>query len=265
MMIQSILRAEAAGAEGDYRLAPDVLFLRIQDGSARLLDPGGNFYALSQMAAQMLYEALHENTAAVAAHIATEYHADVSHVQSDLHAFLHGLEEKRLISHVRRSRRSFQSKHALSLLVLAPLLHAISVCPCSLQRKTWALLTLACVAVRLFGWPRTVASWHSYLVRTQSTQKNASGDMTAELEQSIKDIDEAIRSVAARHFLHVECKERALACWWLLCSADFAARLVLGVHLFPLGCHCWCEVGQLVLSDDEGRCEQFMPVHSYGG
>lgn len=267
-MIQSILRADTEVTEGDYRLAPDVLFLRIQDGSARLLDLGGNFYALSQMGAQMLYEALHGNTAAVAARIAREYHAEVSHVQDDLHAFLHDLEEKRLISHIQRSRRSLQSKRPLSLLVLVPLLRAISVCPGSLQRKAWALLTLALVAVRLFGWPHTVASWRRYLVWAQrcvSAQKYASSDVTTELEQSTKDIDEAVRSVAARHFLHVECKERALACWWLLCSAGFPAKLVLGVHLFPLGCHCWCEVGQLVLSDDEGRCGQFMPVHSYGG
>lgn len=264
-MIQSILRTEAGVTEGDYRLAPDVIFLRIQDGSARLLDLGGNFYALSQMGAQMLYGALHGDTAAVAVRIATEYHAEIFHVQSDLHAFLLDLEEKRLISHVRRSRRLFQSKRIFPLFVLVPLLRAIAACPCSLQRKTWALLTLAFVAVRLFGWPRTIASWHYCLARTQSMQEYASGNVTTELEQSAKDVDEAVRSIAARHFLHVECKERALTCWWLLCSAGFPAKLVLGVHLFPLGCHCWCEVGQLVLSDDEDRCVQFTPVHSYGG
>ncbi|HZO73630.1 MAG TPA: lasso peptide biosynthesis B2 protein [Ktedonobacteraceae bacterium] len=264
-MIQSILRADAGGAEGDYRLAPDVLFLRIQDGSARLLDLSGNFYALSQMGAQMLYEALHGNTAAVAARIATEYHAELSHVQSDLYAFLHDLEEKRLISHARCSRGLFQSKRIFPLIMLVPLLRAISAFPCSLQRKTWALLTLAFVAVRLFGWPRTVAGWRYCLARTQLTQEYASSNVTTELEQSTKDIDEVVRSIAARHFLHVECKERALACWWLLCSAGFPAKLVLGVHLFPLGCHCWCEVGRFVLSDDEGRCGQFTPVLSYGG
>ncbi len=263
-MIQSILHAETGVTEGDYRLAPDVVFLRVQDGSARLLDLGGNFYALSQTGAQMLYDTLHGDMAAVAAHIAAEYQAELSHVQSDLYAFLHDLEQKRLIFHTRRSRRALQSKRRLSLLVLEFLLRVISACPGSLERKAWALLTLAFVAIRLFGWPRAIASWHRYLVRAQSTQKHISGKVATGLEQSAKDIDEAVRSIAARHLLHVECKERALACWWLLCSAGLSARLVLGVHLFPLRCHCWCEVGELVFSDDRERCEQFTPILSYG-
>src|SRR5581483_12188079 len=128
----------------------------------------------------------------------------LSHVQSDLYAFLHDLEEKRLISHARCSRGLFQSKRIFPLIMLVPLLRAISVCPCSLQRKTWALLTLAFVAVRLFGWPRTVASWRYCFARMQSTQGYAFGNISTELEQSAKDVDEVVRSIAARHFLHVE-------------------------------------------------------------
>src|SRR5215831_9215666 len=112
--------------------------------------------------------------------------------------------------------------------------------------------------IGLFGWPKTIASWHYYL------QKYVPSSTVTESEQSAKDIDKVVRTVAARHLLHVECKERALSCWWLLYSAGFAAKLVLGVNLFPLECHCWCEVGQFVLSDDQDRCEQFTPVLSYG-
>src|SRR3989440_8356843 len=140
MMIQSILRAEADLTDSDYRLAPHVIFLRIQDGSARLLDLGGNFYAISQMGAQMLNESLTVGTATAADRIATEYSAELSHVQNDLHAFLHDLEEKRLISHNQRSQDAFQSKNILPLLVPVPLLRCISVCPASLEKKTWALL-----------------------------------------------------------------------------------------------------------------------------
>jgi hypothetical protein len=267
MIIQSILRAEADLTKSDYLLAPDVIFLRIQDGSARLLDLGGNFYTISQTGAQMLNETLKVGTATAAVRIATEYHAELSHVQNDLYAFLHDLEEKRLISHTQRSRGAFQSKNILPLFVLVPLLRCISVCPVSLERKTWALLTLAFVSIRLFGWPKTIASWRYYLEQTQGhapMQKHAPRSSTTELEQSAKDRDKVVRSVAARHLFHVECKERALSCWWLLYSAGFSAQLVLGVNLFPLECHCWCEVGQFVLSDDQDRCEQFTPILSYG-
>jgi hypothetical protein len=271
MMIQSILRAEADLTNSDYRLAPHVIFLRVQDGSARLLALGGNFYAISQIGAQMLYETLTMGVATAAARIATEYQAELSHVQNDLYAFLHDLEEKRLIFHTQRSQGAFQSKNILPLLVLMPLLHCISVFPTKLERKTWALLTLASVSIRVFGWPKTIESWgagkpNSYRAEAGQvpTQKHAPGNATTELEQSAKDIDEVVRTVTARHPLHVECKERALSCWWLLRSAGFSARLVLGVSLFPLECHCWCEVGQCVLSDDQDWCEQFTPIISYG-
>jgi Transglutaminase-like superfamily len=257
MMIQSVLHAQADSTNSDYRLAPQVIFLRLQDGSARLLDLGGNFYAISQTGAQMLYETLTMGTATVATRLATEYHAELSQVHNDLQAFLRDLEQKRIISHKKRSRGTFQKKNTFSLLILMLLLHCISVFPNRLERKAWALLTLASVSIRIFGWPKTIAGWHS------SLQKHVPSGTTTQLEQTVREIDEVVRSVAARHLLHVECKERALSCWWLLSSAGFSAQLVLGVNLFPLECHCWCETGPFVLSDDRDWCEQFTPVVSY--
>ena len=263
MMIHTIFRAEEDLTKSDYLLAPDVIFFRIQDGSARLLDLGRDFYSISQTGAQMLNETLRVGTVTAAVRIATEYHAELSHVQDDLHAFLHDLEEKRLIYRTERSR-GLSGHKGVPLLI--PLLRCISVCPFSLERKTWALLTLASVSICLFGWPKTIASWQDYLGGTQGhipTQKHAPGSATTELEQSMRDIDKVVRTVAAHHLFHIECKERALSCMWLLCSAGFSAKLVLGVNLFPLECHCWCEVGQFVLSDDQDRCEQFTPILSY--
>jgi len=257
MIIQSIFCVESGLTESDYLLSPNVIFLLIQDGSARLLDLGGNFYAISQTGAKMLSETLKVGTATAAARIATEYSAELSHIQEDLHAFLHNLEDKRLIFRNQQSRDAFQSKNILPLLVLMPLLRCISVCPASLEKKTWALLTLASVSIRVFGWPKTIASWHHYL------QKHAPNRAIRELEQSAQDIDKIVRAVAAHHPFHVECKERALSCWWLLYSVGIPAKLVLGVNLFPLQCHCWCEAGQIVFTDDQDRCEQFTPILSY--
>jgi hypothetical protein len=261
MMIQSIFRAEVDLDRSDYHLAPNVLFLRIQDGSARLLDLGGNFYAISQTGAQMLYETLVRGKKTAAVNIADEYGVELSSVQNDLHAFLHDLEKKRLIFHAQPCQRAFTSRNILPLLLLVPLLHCISLCPVSQKRKAWALLMLAHVAIWLFGWPKTVACWQSYVRRAWS-HIPVSCDV-ARLEQFAKAIDEVVRSVAARHLFHVECKERALSCWWLLCAAGLAAKLVVGLSLFPLESHCWCEVRQLVLSDDQDRCQQFTPILSY--
>ena len=134
-MIQSILRAEVGLAENDYLLSPNVILLLIQDGSARLLDLGGNFYAISQIGAEMLNQTLKVGTATAAVRIATEYHTELSQVQNDLHAFLHNLEEKRLISHTQQPQRAFLSKEILPSLVLIPWLRCISIWPTSLERR----------------------------------------------------------------------------------------------------------------------------------
>lgn len=258
MLIHSVLCAEAHVTTSNYRLAPQVIFLQIQDGSARLLDLGGNFYAISPMGARMLSETLKVGTRTAAERIATEYPTERSCVRRDLHAFLHDLEKKRLIYANKLFRKKTQSKYTLSLSILLPLLRYISIRPTSLEKKAWVLLMLAAVSLRLFGWPQTIASWQAYL------QKHASGSPTAPLEQSVKDIDHIVCTVAACHPFHVECKERALTCWWLLATAGFSASLVLGVTLFPLGCHCWCEAGQFVINNDQDRYEQFTPICSYG-
>jgi serine/threonine protein kinase len=156
---------------------------------------------------------------------------------------------------------AFQRKNILPFLVCTPLLRCISSCPISLEKKAWALLALAFVAIRLFGWPKTVASWqHSLDLQHPHAP---TGSATTELEQSAKNIDKVVRAVAACHPFHVDCKERALSCWWLLCSAGFSAQLVVGVKLFPLASHCWCEMGPFVLSDAQDRCQDFTPIISY--
>jgi hypothetical protein len=59
------------------------------------------------------------------------------------------------------------------------------------------------------------------------------------------------------------CKERALCCWALARAAGLAATLVVGLQLFPLAGHCWCEVGSWTLSDDRARCDLYTPVIRY--
>jgi len=257
MVIQAILRAEADPTKSEYLLAPDVILLLVQDGSARLLDLGGNFYAISQTGATMLHETLKAGITSAAVRIATEYDAELSHVQNDLHAFLYDLEEKQLIHHSQQTRHAFKRKAILPSLLLMPLLYCIYNWTAPMKRRTWALLTLAHISIRMFGWPSTIIVWQRYL------HKIAPSTAILELEQAARDVDEVVRTVAARHLLRIECKERGLSCWALFRSIGFPAKLVIGVDLFPLACHCWCEAGQFILSDDQDRCEQFTPVLSY--
>src|SRR5688500_13541787 len=121
IMIQAILSSERPGTgteAGEYVLAPDVLLLLVQDGTARLLDMDGCFYALSAIGATMLQETLQHDTTTAAQRIATHYGVQAQRVQGDIETFLAELERRRLI-HRREARSPSKTTRALPFLALA--------------------------------------------------------------------------------------------------------------------------------------------------
>jgi Transglutaminase-like superfamily len=82
-------------------------------------------------------------------------------------------------------------------------------------------------------------------------------------EDSAQEVDHAVRTVAATHPLALACQERALCCCLLLWRRGLPAKLVVGVNLYPLTSHCWCELEERTLSDDADTCARFMPVLTY--
>src|SRR5215471_342899 len=88
-MITTVVSAETAAMQErtDYVLAPDVILLLVKDGTARLLDLWGNFYAISATGATMLFETLRQGTVAAAHKIAVQYNVDIYQVRRDLQVF----------------------------------------------------------------------------------------------------------------------------------------------------------------------------------
>jgi hypothetical protein len=262
-MINAIIRNETGyeqPAEVNYLLAPDVVLLLIQDGTARLLDIDGDFYTISHTGAFMLQETLREGIVAAEHTIAEKYGVEVTHIHDDLQKFLHDLERKGLICRPKKtlSAQIYKaSRGTIPFIILLPLLRCVQIWPASVKTKAWILLTLAYFSIRFFGWPRTVEVWN------RSSGKNTPDKPLQEREQIVKAADSAIRVASVRHLLPTECKERALSCWTLLRFWGLSSKLIVGVDLFPLVSHCWCELGPTVLSDDEDRCERFIPILSY--
>jgi hypothetical protein len=257
MPLPTIETSGPAPAEPDYALAPDVILLPLHDGTARLLDLGGSFYAVPAVGAGMLRDTLDLGTAAAVRRAAEQYDVDVRQVQADLDTFLRRLEKEGLIR-PRLARRGLRrSTTALALLILAPALFFAHRARPGPRARAAALLTLARLSFRLFGWSRTVAAWQWCHPRgVESPPAN-------EWEATVRAIDEAVRQAAAGHALEVECKERSLCCWALARRAGVPAALVVGVALFPLAGHCWCESGPWMLGDDRDRCEAYTPVARY--
>jgi hypothetical protein len=238
----------------DFCLPPDVLFVTVHDGSARLLDMAGRFHAVPAVGALMLRETLARGTAAAVNQIAEEYGVDAGQVQQDLDVFLRELEGQGLLCS-RRNRQGWRVANInLARLLLRPALSWIHRAIRGREAKARALLGLARTSFALFGWTRTIAVWkeaHAHFASRQARESE---------EQTVRAVDQAVRIAAAGHLFAPECKERGLSCWALARAAGFDAALVVGIDLFPLAGHCWCEVGPWTLSDDPDRCANYTPV-----
>jgi Transglutaminase-like superfamily/Coenzyme PQQ synthesis protein D (PqqD) len=253
--MQALLTQKPTLAHADpaYVLAPDVILLPAPDGTARLLDLGGQFHAVSATGTRMLKEILEGGTEDTVRRCADYYRVSPEQVRADLAVFTRQLEKQRLISlssgpAPRRRRAIFAS------LLLGPALGLV----CLLPRRCRAvvLLALARLSVRLFGWSRTVTVW-------KRCHRAGPPVSVAGREELARAIDEEVRRAAGGHPCKVECKERALCCWGLARRAGLPATLVVGINLFPLAGHCWCECGPWIVGDNRDRCEGYTPVVSY--
>jgi hypothetical protein len=245
--------------EPAFFLPPDVIFLTVHDGSARLLDMAGQFHAVPAVGTLMLQESLAHGAEEAANRVAQEYGVEPGQVQNDLEIFLHELQKQGLLCSQRNRRRWGRPTTGLARLVLQPALACIYRAFRSRESKARALLGLARISFGLFGWTRTIAVWQEAHARFPSWQAAQTDEQTA------RAADQAVRAAAASHPFETECKERALCCWALARSVGLDAALVVGINLFPLAGHCWCEVGSWTLSDDEDRCVAYTPVGRWGG
>jgi hypothetical protein len=235
--------------DGTQRLAPGVALVDVPDGSARLLDLDGNFHALSPLGAAMLRLALERGPEEAVRVIAADYAQDEGRVRADLGRFLGSLGRLGLLGRGRRRR----VRGALGWLALPAALALAWRWP----RRAGALLGLARLSFRLFGWAATLRVWRWY--HRGATRPLSPG----EASKAARAVDEEVRASAGGHLLAVECKERALAAWALARAAGLPAELVVGVTFFPLAGHCWCELAGEPLGDEPARCALYAPVFRY--
>src|SRR5262245_26985115 len=180
---------EGTTAAADHVLAPHVSLVLAHDGTARLLDMGGGFYALPILGAQMLQGALERGRDATVQELAHRYHVAPGRVRADLDSLLQQLTRHGLLR--RGQRRGRDSGRALAL-VLVPCLCLIRALSYGRLRAT-LVLTLAKLALVCFGWARTVTVWQIHLRRFAPPAGAPVG------EQTVRFVDEVVRQKAAGH------------------------------------------------------------------
>lgn len=241
-----------ARPEADFGLSADVILVTVDDGSARLLDMAGSFHAISAIGAHMLQAVLTHGAAAAVPQLAEHYGVGRQQIEADLAIFLRDLESRRLL------RGPGELPVSGNRGVIARLMRSVVQAVYGLSRRpeTTArlLLPLARLSFALLGWTRTVNVWrqaHAHF----PIRRVIGAD-----EEAIDALDRTVRSAAAGHPVTMMCKERALCTWSLARAAGLDAALIVGIDLFPIAGHCWCQVGTATPGDDPYRIERFVPV-----
>jgi hypothetical protein len=239
------------------RLASDTLYVGVGDGSGRLLSLKGDFFALSPASAEILELLLVRPLKAALQELYSIFDAPESLIRKDVSNLLTALHRRRLITSNSRYQRVGNQKYDAPLTIQSALLNTFWRVPVGCSQAAWALLALARLSCRLWGWSTSLACWKRFLSYRCAYCRRA-----GYLERAAA-IDETVRRVASRHPMGMSCKERALVCWFLLAKVNIPADLVLGINLYPLSSHCWCESSGHVFSDDWERCRRYEAIYRY--
>jgi hypothetical protein len=230
------------------RLRPDVLLVRAPDGSGRLLDLAGSFYALDQIATELLFDLARRGRTETVRAAAWRYRMSERRVAADLDALLSelppGLSELPPGIETPETARRGGRVDPLVVAVLS-LLRRVG----HPQLRAWVLLAAARVCFATAGWSRTLRWWTSL-----PTRGRPGGSSAAE-------IDVRVRRHATGSVLGHTCKERAVVCLAEARTAGLGAAVVLGLSFYPLATHSWCVLDNgVILGDYPDVCAAFQPV-----
>lgn len=247
------------------QLGKSILILDAGGTGIRLIDLDGAAAALDGNSADWLNHLLREGTEPTARWVAQHFQVSPEIAEADVHQFASQLQAGGFLEPIRSGGRSSWSvrsmtKHLRQLAARVLVGSGLRVLRRWSNRGTqaWWLLLLARWSVRWFGWTATVATWKRCLPMTDR-------GLSVEQRQALaRELDELVRSTAARHWFNVECKERGLTCWGLGRWLGVPVQLVIGFETSPFGGHCWteCEDGS-VISDNPEFCRSYQPAVRY--
>lgn len=266
-MISSVLTASDCSVRQDspYRLAPEALLVMVEDGSARIVDLEGAVAALDATAATMIEAVLRLGEARAVVELAHAFGVPPHRIKTDLQAVLRNLVARGALrsgaSDVPRRARQTRRRVASSL-------SAVAVRWVGADRawgtQAWHALTVAHLSLRLVGWSFTIGAWIAP-GRAGWNPRGRAARNDNECAGNVRAIDAAVTRAMARYPRPLDCKERALTAFALTRASGLPARIVLGISLFPLALHVWCESDGQVLADQfDGYCDRYTPIRIYG-
>ena len=244
-------------ANRPYRLAADVVVVPVADGSARVLDLKGKFFALSQVAAQMLCETIEHGPELAAQHIASRWGIELPRAKADLDAFQTQLLHQGLLIPTGQTDARPGLRVRLGSLIIAALIGFTCLSRRTLRRRAIGLLTLANLSCKWLGWVPTVQLWQRAFPKAPNLLEGEAAEAASQT------VDAAVRQALADSTFSHACKERGLTSWAIARLHGLAPTLTLGVSLCPVHGHCWARLGDTFLGDETERCAQYQVVKTY--
>ena len=235
----------------------------VNDGSARLVDLDGAVTALDATATTMMEAALRLSEAEAVAELTEAFGVEPQRIGTDLRAVLADLIARGALrsSPSGVPRRILQTRNHLASVLGALAVRLVG--PRSDRKiQAWCALTVAHLSFRLVGWSPTLNAWTAQ-GRAAGRIRRAAGNASDELA-TLDAITVAVIRAGARYPFPLDCKDRALAAFAMTRAAGLQARVVLGISLFPLALHAWCESGDRVVADQfDGYCDRYRPLRVY--
>lgn len=77
------------------------------------------------------------------------------------------------------------------------------------------------------------------------------------MEINLHKLDLTLQDVATSHILPISCKEKSFVLFMIVSKKFLNAAIVVGVDLYPLSLHSWCEIDGSLLTDDKDNILQF--------
>ena len=241
------VHAKASG----HVLAPDTALAIAETGNANLVDLTGAIHALTPIAAEMIARRLESGRNAAVASLAATYDAPVERIAADLDRLWNDLVGRGLIrpageAEARRGGDKIAATFAwmTDCALSSPLPFSVRVA---------MMLAFARFSCGRCGLGATAEAWR----RRFGTGGRQDAD--AVIEEA-----GAVHAVATRHWIRVDCKERALTCWAVARRKGVDATISIGLRSYPLGGHAWCRVGDRVIGDDAQICAAHDTIIEYG-
>jgi hypothetical protein len=246
-----------AKASAAYQLHPEVVWIPRPDGSARLMHMSANVCAIDAGSVQLLKSIFDLGPDGAADALAREDQIEREEARGEVEDFITSLRRQKLIQAVdARTSPVDHLRDAAARGVIGPTIRLADRPSSPLRGRIRRLFWAAKWTIALFGWARAIREW-------ERVYPQPAGGRQATVEE-LDTIDHAVRQVASRSLIGVECKERSLVCLALTRRGGIPSQLIVGVAHNPMQGHVWVEAQGRVISDDPDHFRAFEPVARYG-